>query len=97
MELSTQPPPDFGHFLTPRFFKKSWSQDLSFADLLILSFGVTFTFGRLQVFKILAQKYLTTDHTHLSDKKSESEKAAWKANLQSFLDYLSHSCNVRPP
>ena len=50
MELSTQPPPDFGHFLTPRFFKKSWSQDLSFADLLILSFGVTFTFGRLQVF-----------------------------------------------
>ena len=27
---------NFSNFLTPRFFKKSWSQDLSFADLLIL-------------------------------------------------------------
>ena len=60
MEVSTQPPPDFWQFPDSQNFRKSWSQDLSFADLLILSFGVRkFTFRRLQVFNIVAKKYMT--------------------------------------
>ena len=89
MELSSPPPPDFRQVPDSNFLGKSWSRDLSFADLLTFKFSIV----------ILAQKCLTNISHESSEElmKTESEKAVWKANMQSFLDYLSHSCNLRPP